>query len=117
MSDRICYNDDPVLEVGRWRILCPNMYGKKYKGLTNPLLIHKCPKEFTKIINPITTSDKEIEYWSVPDRSDGNPKCKLCHDPVPEEIQGLLAMYYMDKPENDDQLPPAGNWCGPGNGI
>lgn len=85
-----------MLEVGRWKILCPNAYGKKYRGTKKPLLVHKCPKEFTKILDPTQTDEKEIEYYSRPDRSSGTPTCKICQDPIPDEIQGLLAMYYMD---------------------
>lgn len=95
MTDRIYYNDEPVLEVGRWRVLIANMFGKKYKGIEKPLLIHKCPKEFRNL-RTMNAGEEEREFYDAPDRSDGNPKCKLCHDPVPDEIQGLLAMYYWD---------------------
>ena len=98
MGDRIMYNEIRVLEVGSWRILCPNAYGKKYRNTENPLLIHKCPKEFSRLnLNRMDIGDEELEFYSQPDRSDGNPKCKLCKDPIPDEIQGLLAMFYMDK--------------------
>ena len=109
MTDtQILYNDEPVLEVGGWRVLCPNMYGKKYKNLKNPILIHKCPN--------ITQNPNE-EKWSdiiFPERPEGQPHCGHCDDPVPEEIQGLLAMYYWDATERPE-LPPAGNTCGFGN--
>ena len=111
MTDmQIHYNDVPVLEVGGWRVLCPNMYGKKYKGLKNPILIHKC-SEYAK--NP------DGEQWSdimIPKRPEGQPQCGHCNESIPDEIQGLLAMYYWDKTEMDDtSLPPAGNTFGFGN--
>ena len=84
----IYYNDDPVLEVGLWRILCPNMFGMKYKGRKNPLLVHKC-SEYSE--NP------EGDKWGtimISEHPEGNPHCGHCNDPVPEEIQGLLALYY-----------------------
>ena len=110
MTDiRIFYNDEPVLEVGGWRVLCPNAYGKKYKNLEKPLLIHKCS----------ANAERGARQWSdimIPERPEGKPHCGHCDDPVPEEIQGLLAMYYWDKTEVDDtSLPPAGNSCGFGN--
>lgn len=94
-GNRIMYNDDPVLEVGNWRILCPNAYGKRYKGLINPILIHKCAEhkegeqgvDWQTQINPNLMNPKQV---------DGDPECSYCKDPVPDEIQGLLAMYYMD---------------------
>ena len=93
-DSRICYNDDPVLEVNGWRVLCPNMYGKKYKGLTNPILIHKCIQ-----YQPDPLRWRDI---SIPDHPDGNPKCSACRDPIPEEIQALLALYHWDDHTIDD---------------
>lgn len=109
MTDlQILYNDVPVLEKDGWRVLCPNMYGKKYKNLKNPILIHK-RAEYSK--NP------EGEKWSnltLPARPEGNPHCGYCDVPVPDEIQGLLAMYYWDS-HDTPELPPAGNSCTFGN--
>jgi len=102
MLSKICYNDEPVLEVGAWRVLCPNMYGKKYKGINNPILIHKCPKHINTDIDGNETPSDEWRNTMVPDRSTGNPQCARCADPVPDEIQGLLAMYYMDEPNIPD---------------
>lgn len=101
------YNDKPVLEVNGWKILCPNAYGKKYRGLTNPILIHKCN---LATIHPNT---QEWGEMMAPDRPEGNPHCGKCHDPIPEEIQGLLAMYYWGAEERSDDtaLPQAGNTC------
>ena len=91
-DSRICYNDEPVLEINGWRVLCPNMYGKKYKGLTNPILIHKCAKYAPH-------KDPEEQGWRdiiLSDRPRGNPQCGTCNDPIPDEIQGLLALYHWD---------------------
>ena len=87
---QIYYNDEPVLQVGSWRVLCPNMYGKKYRSMKNPILIHKCPK----YVSP--EDDKEWATLLIPERPAGMPHCARCNDPVPDEIQGLLSMYYMD---------------------
>ena len=85
-------SDKPILTVGSWRLLGPDKHGIA-AGQLRPLLVHKCPKEFSHLKN---TKDEEIRY-TQPDRSDGQPKCKLCYDPVPEEIQGLLAMYHWEE--------------------
>ena len=89
MTKKNLYNEDPILEVGKWRILCPNALGKKYT--MNPLLVHKCTA-----YRVIGSNTDTWEDMSVPHRPEGNPQCSRCEDPVPEEIQGLLAMYYMD---------------------
>ena len=104
-SKQILYNDEPVLQVGGWKVLCPNMYGKKYKGLERPLLVHKCA-EYSQ--NP--EGDRWNEFYS-PGLPQGVPHCGHCDDPVPDEIQGLLAMYYWDATEIPEGMPAASNSC------
>ena len=104
MTNQILYNDDPMLEVDGWRVLCPNMYGKKYKGLTNPVLLHKCS---AYIKDP--KGSKDWGDMLIPIRPNGNPHCGTCGDPIPEEIQGLLALYYMDSTNIPDYIGAGGS--------
>ena len=91
-NDLILYNEEPMLEVGSWRVLCPNAYGKKYKGKKDPMLIHKCPKH-----NPDEFRFRTIYGDMKHIHPKGNPRCFRCQDPVPDEIQGIMAMYHWNK--------------------
>ena len=79
-NKRIFYDEEAIIENGDWRLLAPNMYGKKYKGVTDLLVIHNCNEEKTTFVYFNETTEAI---------------CNNCDEMVPDDMQALVRMHAM----------------------
>ncbi len=85
-QDLTFWHDTPSVQVGNWRMLIPNNYGRKYRGINYAIVVHQCQEDPLRRDNTMSVNAMRDD-----------PKCDACGEVVPEDVQGLYKLFEFNR--------------------